>query len=264
MTAEAAPRWMSDTDGAVRAFLDSWGVVCDAAPAGSYSEQGGVVRADSGLPVPAFNGVWMTTPDVAPADVLAAVDEFAAGELPWNVQLRDGYPVELDDQLSRRGLVPTADIPFMVLPDPARLAAATASVPAGFRQVETFRDLDSLLSLLERGFGMPPQLARELFPVRLVFLASTWLLAAGDEDVSTGLGFVRDGWCGVFNVATPEEHRGRGFGAAVTAHAVEQALAAGARGAYLQSSPMGLPVYERLGFVTVERWRQWMPAQYTG
>jgi hypothetical protein len=48
----------------------------------------------------------------------------------------------------------------------------------------------------------------------------------------------------------------------VTAHAIVAARAAGARGAYLQSSPMGLPVYERLGFVTVERWRQWMPSKY--
>ena len=65
-------------------------------------------------------------------------------------------------------------------------------------------------------------------------------------------------------VATPEAHRGHGYGGAVTGHAVEQARAAGARGAYLQSSPMGLPVYERLGFVPVETWRQWMPAQFTG
>jgi hypothetical protein len=25
---------------------------------------------------------------------------------------------------------------------------------------------------------------------------------------------------------------------------------------------MGLPVYQRLGFVTAETWRQWMPSQY--
>jgi hypothetical protein len=25
---------------------------------------------------------------------------------------------------------------------------------------------------------------------------------------------------------------------------------------------MGFPVYDRLGFVTVERWKQWMPSQY--
>ena len=93
----------------------------------------------------------------------------------------------------------------MVLPDPATLGDSVATSPARFRQVETFADLDSLLSLLERGFGMPPEIAG-VFPIRLLFLAATWLAATGDDgDVSTGLGFVHDGWCGIFNVATPEE-----------------------------------------------------------
>jgi GNAT superfamily N-acetyltransferase len=255
--------WTADVEGAARALLDTWGVICANSPGGRFAERGGVVRASSGLPVPPFNGVWSRIPDVAPADVLDAVDEFAAGELPWNVQLRPGYPVELDEVLAERGLVVTGEIPLMVLLDPSTAADAAASSPARFRQVETFADLDSMLSLLERGFGMPTELARQQFPMRLMFLAATWLAAIDDgRDVSTGLGYVRDGWCGIFNVATPEEHRGHGFGGAVTAHAVEAGRSEGARGAYLQSSPMGLPVYQRLGFVTVERWRQWMPSRY--
>jgi GNAT superfamily N-acetyltransferase len=259
----AAP-WTTDADGAAHALLDTWGVICASSPGGTFEQRGGVVRANSGLPVPPFNGVWSSVPDVAASDVLDATEEFASGPLPWNVQLRPGYPAELDEALAERGLVVTGEIPLMVLPDPTTLAGAVESAPATFRQVETFADLDSLLSLLERGFGMPSELARRRFPVRLMFLAAAWLATADEVDVSTGLGFVRDGWCGIFNVATPEEHRGRGFGAAVTAHAVEAARAGGARGAYLQSSPMGLPVYERLGFVTVELWRQWMPSQYVG
>lgn len=255
--------WTTDTEQAVRAFLGFWSVMCGSSTGGSYAEHAGVVRARTGLPVPPFNGVWSAHAQVGADEVLAAVDEFAGGELPWNVQLRPGYPAEIDDELARRGLVVTGDIPFMVLPDPTPLAAAVRASPATYRRVETFADLDVMLSLLERGFGMPPQLAREVLPMRLVFLASTWIATDG-QDVSTGLALLQDGWCGIFNVATPEEQRGRGYGGAVTAYAVEQARTAGARGAYLQSSPMGLPVYERLGFVTVETWRQWMPAQYAG
>ena len=253
--------WQADTDGAARAALGAWDVMCTSTPGGWCTERDGVMRASTGIPFAPFNGVWSSTPDVATADVLEAVDEFAAGDLPWNVQLRPGYPAGLDDELADRGLVVTGDIPFMVLPDPAHLAAAVQRSAATYRQVETFADLDSLLSLLERGMGLPPEMGREMFPMRLMFLGATWIATDG-RDVSTGLGFTHDGWCGVFNVATPEEHRGRGYGGAVTAHTVEAARAAGARGAYLQSSPMGLPVYERLGFVTAETWRQWMPGQY--
>ena len=256
-------RWTADVEGASRALHDSWSVVCASSPGGAFEERDGVVRASTGMPVAPFNGVWSTAADVSVSDVVDAVDEFAAGDLPWNVQLRPGHPADLDAVLAERGLVVTAEIPLMVLPDPASLAPALEASAATFRQVETFADLDSLLSLVERGFDMPPEISRGMFPIRLMFLASTWVAATDENgDVSTGLGFVHDGWCGVFNVATPEEHRGRGFGGAVTAHAVEAARAAGARGAYLQSSPMGLPVYDRLGFVTVERWKQWMPSQY--
>jgi GNAT superfamily N-acetyltransferase len=258
MTADS---WQADPDAAARAALGAWGAMCSGSPGGWSSQGDGLLRASSGIPFAPFNGVWSATPDVAAADVLTAVDEFAAGDLPWNLQLRPGYPAELDGELARRGLVVTGEIPFMVLPDPASLAAAVARSAATHRQVETFADLESLVTLMERGFGMPPQLTREMFPMRLMFVGATWITTDG-EDVSTGLGFVHDGWCGVFNVATPEEHRGRGYGSAVTAHTIEAARAAGAGGAYLQSSPMGLPVYQRLGFVTVESWRQWMLPSY--
>jgi N-acetylglutamate synthase len=63
---------------------------------------------------------------------------------------------------------------------------------------------------------------------------------------------------GVFNVATPSRHRRRGYGAAVTARVVADGVAAGASWAWLQSSPSGYAIYERLGFRTLERWLTWV------
>ena len=63
-------------------------------------------------------------------------------------------------------------------------------------------------------------------------------------------------------MATPESRRGRGHGALATAQAVADGFAAGATAAFLQSSPMGYSVYDKLGFTTVERWQQWMPSEY--
>lgn len=63
---------------------------------------------------------------------------------------------------------------------------------------------------------------------------------------------------GIFNVATPPAHRGHGYGAAVTAAAIADGMAAGARWSWLQSSPEGVGVYERLGFRTVESWAMWV------
>jgi predicted GNAT family acetyltransferase len=148
-------------------------------------------------------------------------------------------------------------VPFMVLPDTAAVPAPAA--PA-MREVVSFEDVDVALALIEQGFGLPAELCRGLLPIRMLFLAgtTTWI-ASHDADVSTALSTVHGDMCGIFNVATPAEHRGHGYGGAVTAQAI---ATSGARSAYLQSSPMGYSVYEGLGFHTAEQWRQWMPAEY--
>ncbi|RWZ68176.1 N-acetyltransferase [Labedella populi] len=56
---------------------------------------------------------------------------------------------------------------------------------------------------------------------------------------------------GVYLVSTAEAFRGRGFASALTMHALREARAAGATWATLQTSGMGRPVYESLGFDAV-------------
>ena len=250
---------------ACRAYFGCWSAMTLAFPGGTFTEIDGVVRARTQLPVPPFNGVWATRRDVSVDAVLAAVDEFRGGALPWNLQLRPGYPAELDAALAERGLATTEQIPFMLLTDPARVRAVTAAAgDRTLRPVMSFVDLESALTLLEQGFSMPPALTRELFPVRLFTLAGAtpWLVRTSGGDLSTALGWLLDDCCGIYNVATPAEHRGQGHGALATAHAVVEGLEAGATSAYLQASPMGYPVYEKLGFTTAERWQQWMPKEY--
>jgi predicted GNAT family acetyltransferase len=62
----------------------------------------------------------------------------------------------------------------------------------------------------------------------------------------------------IFNIATPAQFRGHGYGAAITARVVSDGLARGARWAWLQSSQAGYSVYERLGFRTLELWDCWV------
>ena len=71
---------------------------------------------------------------------------------------------------------------------------------------------------------------------------------AGDEPGSA----IRSGrTIGVYNIATIEAARKRGYGAAMTMRIVDDGAAAGCDVAILQASDMGKPIYERLGFRTV-------------
>jgi ribosomal protein S18 acetylase RimI-like enzyme len=68
------------------------------------------------------------------------------------------------------------------------------------------------------------------------------------EPVATTSLIMAGGAAGIYNVATVEASRGRGIGAALTAHAARFGGRRGLHTAALQASRMGRPVYERLGF----------------
>jgi predicted acetyltransferase len=57
-------------------------------------------------------------------------------------------------------------------------------------------------------------------------------------------------------VATPPEHRRRGYGAAVTWAAIEEGRRQGCDHAALQASELGAPIYRSMGFVDVGQYVQ--------
>jgi predicted GNAT family acetyltransferase len=60
---------------------------------------------------------------------------------------------------------------------------------------------------------------------------------------------------GVYSVGTLAEARGRGYGSAMSRRIVADGADAGCDVAVLQSSAMGYPIYQRLGFRTVVEYR---------
>jgi ribosomal protein S18 acetylase RimI-like enzyme len=73
-----------------------------------------------------------------------------------------------------------------------------------------------------------------------------------NEIVGTAMAVRTGDLAGIYSVGTLEHARGRGVGRAVTAAAIEAAAKGwGVKRIFLQSSQMGLSVYESLGFHTV-------------
>lgn len=63
--------------------------------------------------------------------------------------------------------------------------------------------------------------------------------------------------CGIYAVGTAPGWRRRGVARSLVEHALSDARARGARTASLQSTPMGVPLYESLGFRAVGRYEEW-------
>ncbi|NBD25519.1 GNAT family N-acetyltransferase [Paenibacillus glycinis] len=69
-----------------------------------------------------------------------------------------------------------------------------------------------------------------------------------EKPVATLITFSDGDIVGFYSVATSESYRSRGIGSAMMAHALREAQVAGMKLAVLQSTPMGLDVYSKLGF----------------
>lgn len=81
------------------------------------------------------------------------------------------------------------------------------------------------------------------------------------EPVSIAMTIVSDGIAGIYWVGSRERARGFGLGRAVTVAATNAGLELGGRIASLQASPMGRPIYTKLGYETVYDYRLLMSPQ---
>ena len=89
---------------------------------------------------------------------------------------------------------------------------------------------------------------------------ATFLARVDGRPAAIAMTIVTHGVAGIYWVGTTEEARGRGLARSLTATAVNAGFDLGAESASLQASPMGEPVYRRMGFETVFNYRLFMQA----
>lgn len=88
---------------------------------------------------------------------------------------------------------------------------------------------------------------------------SGWVLVHDGAAVTGAWGHLHADDCGIYAVETLPEFRRRGFARALVEHVLADAQQHGARTASLQSTRMGQPVYESLGFTAAGRYEEWIP-----
>ena len=198
------------------------------------------------------NPVVLKQPLTDPAEVLGEIDALYPAHVPY--LLLNPWPAA---GLAQHGLVLLGHPPLMVRlptpgPDPARPGL----------QVREVRDADELAvaeRVLVEGYPMP-----ELEPLRpgdllgpsiLGKATRVWLAWADRKPVAVAAAHEHGGLTLVEYVATLPAARGRGAGAAVTWQAT---LARPGQPAVLVASDDGRPVYERMGYLAIERWSAWL------
>lgn len=226
-------------------------------PGGGLLRRGGVTAALTGLPWASHNLVWLERSDAGVAAVTEVLDEVDARGFPFVLEARPGND-ELAKLAASRGMTPDEQTLLMVAD-----SAADVRPPDGL----------SIRLLDPHEVSVHAQLAAEAFEAPAeVFRGSVvedalrngavrcYVGELGATPVTTGLSITTGGFTGIIDIATDSRHRGRGFGSAITARAVADGLAAGASWCWLQSSPDGFPLYESLGFRTLESWQAWLSA----
>lgn len=140
--------------------------------------------------------------------------------------------------------------PFMVRPPGG--AARQAPAELTIVRVDSAEDLRVFDEVLTEGYPMPAGGAitdEALLGGPITF----WIGYVDGSPVAVSGACRLHGVIEVEWVATLERHRGRGYGAALTAVAATSAPEPAA----LISSDLGRPVYERLGFLPMFRWTLW-------
>ncbi|HST18544.1 MAG TPA: GNAT family N-acetyltransferase [Gaiellaceae bacterium] len=198
------------------------------------------------VPLPIFNGVLVESE--ACAGVAESLEEVEACGVPCGVQLRARLDARAEAEAASRGLTQRTSMPGLAVAPDELVDAPTSGLEIA--QAENEDDLMDAAGVSAAGFEGPIDVMRALYTPELLDLAGMAIYVgrvAGDP-VTTAIGYRTSGDVGIFSIATPPEHRRRGYGAAITAHAVRAGFREGGDLAWLQTTAIGESVYRALGF----------------
>lgn len=234
---------------------------------GALEEGGGVVLCASGTWIPVVANSAFRSDDSLPGSALIArADAFFAGlARGFTVKVRDsGEDEDLRSACEVAGLEPFGDaVPEMIcrtpLPDPHSPDGVTVRVIDDDAGVHDFITVNAEAYAT---YGMPAEVLADLFDETARVLAdpaaSIVVARRDDEPIATAMAYESDGVASLQWVGTVPAARTAGLGALVTVVATNLTFEHGASSCSLQASPMGEPVYRRLGYETVYHYAEYV------
>jgi GNAT superfamily N-acetyltransferase len=210
----------------------------------------------TGLSTSFYNNVLGTrlTEETVTQRLREVLDSFAAKQvryLSWWVEA-DAQPPQLGGYLEALGLTYLEGMPGMAV-DLEQMDPALASVSGlSIKHVTNQKDLRQWTDTLLSGFDLPlreSEACCELYlPLGFDLPLRHYLGIWNGRPVATSQLFLGEGVAGMYCVATIPEARRHGIGAAMSMKPMLEAREIGYRIGTLQASPLGAPVYQRMGF----------------
>lgn len=160
-------------------------------------------------------------------------------------------PEDLGDHLENHGLVHTGVNPGMAIE--LNSINEDISWPEGLRieqlrDERTTRDFYDVLLPVNRMRDFTPRFLKMERNIDPSIPRYCYVGYLEEEPVTTSVLLPSLGVAGIHGVATVPEHRGKGYGTAISLHAVRIARNLGYKVGVLVSSKMGYRIYQRLGF----------------
>ena len=243
---------------------DSAAALVRAAPAHEVRQSPGATLALSGEPVADLNYITL---DVSP-DPGARLREFAAlihaRQAPVLVLLSVAVadvvaPVAEDLGFTLAGQMPLMTHDGQGVSDALDTGAVTVT------RVVSVADLAAARRIMAQANAMPEDAVQRTFGPGLLDTLGVEIFLARQEDrplsavITTRHGATVGIWC----MATLPESQRAGAGRALLTQVMAQHHASGARLFYLGSTEAGYPLYERMGFRTVEALTIWVAGHST-
>jgi len=230
-------------------FVETFRSLARIVDGGEVIEYGGISLVVTGLPAAAFNIAFVRGPLADPAaDLSRAVARFQTANLPFLIRFCVPPDPATSAIAKSLGLVDAPALPGMAMSN-----TVAEGTPCAGLSIVCARDRPTLehhADVCARGFGISADIMDRLVPPALLEMhdAEVYVGYVDGLPVTSSALFLNNGVAGVYNVATVDGHRRKGLGAAMTWHAVQRGRELGCQCSGLLSSPMGQPVYERMGF----------------
>lgn len=245
-----AGAWCGRMEGDLAAYRLAFAQAAGAA----WGDSPGLAWTRTGLRVPFLNSVpRFRVPDEEADAAIAGLAERLAGVPSEWLVTPSSRPLDLADRLARHGWRHAMDHAGMAL-DPARLRPADRPAGATLARVADEETLAHAAAVTRAAFDAPPHVL-SLFPEAhrpvcfgLPGRLALFLARVDGEPAAVGALHLLGGTAGLHGVATLPGMQRRGLGGWVTTELVREAARRGASLVTLEATPVGEPLYARLGF----------------